>query len=297
MRLKPMDPDQQRRPGALRRIRRILLWAVGGTFAVFVSLATLGWYLDRSVAEKQCREDLTTMQNMVQKARADHTLDENHYPAAQKTLDAMQAACSQHDQDKVRVIALNLVAYLSFASDNANVKPATSLPAGDPKKNPHPVKRYELTATTDIPGNWDSVTGRVYFDVANDCAPQGSSASGRDLPYDFDMRRVGEKTWKGYFYRDFLQDEDYFGKGICHWDAIQAVPVFTVHGSTFIPDVYTPEENLDKVTPNTSLFKRSDFTDQTLKKATINFSSSSQEYTTDPGAFFPITVTIQKAVP
>jgi hypothetical protein len=29
----------------------------------------------------------------------------------------------------------------------------------NPKKNPHPIKRYEVTATTDAPGPWDAVKG------------------------------------------------------------------------------------------------------------------------------------------
>ena len=37
----------------------------------------------------------------------------------------------------------------------------------NPKKNPHPTKRYELTATVDAPGPWDDVNGRVYFDVVS----------------------------------------------------------------------------------------------------------------------------------
>ncbi|WP_225563045.1 hypothetical protein [Rhodanobacter sp. DHG33] len=42
----------------------------------------------------------------------------------------------------------------------------------NPKKNSHPIKRYEITATTDAPGPWDSVKGYIAYEVTNpECVP------------------------------------------------------------------------------------------------------------------------------
>ncbi|MEO8809334.1 MAG: hypothetical protein ABI386_03710 [Rhodanobacter sp.] len=86
----------------------------------------------------------------------------------------------------------------------------------NPKKNPHPVKRYEVIATAHAPGPWDAVSGTVFFDVVNlACTPEdkflGVHAKPRDVAMDFEMARVDEKTWKGHFYRDAMLDEDYYG--------------------------------------------------------------------------------------
>ena len=112
---------------------------------------------------------------------------------------------------------------------------------GDPKnpqKNPHPIRRYEVIATADAPGTWDSVKGYLTYEVANpECTPEDKFLGVHQLPRevgnDIAMTRVDEKTWKGYFYRDFVQDEDYYGLGRCHWDATSLVGVFVVHGETF----------------------------------------------------------------
>jgi len=86
----------------------------------------------------------------------------------------------------------------------------------NPQKNPHPVKRYEVTATADAPGSWDEVSGTAFFDVVSlDCTHEnkflGVHVKPTDIAIEFKMDRVDEKTWKGYFYRDAILDDDYYG--------------------------------------------------------------------------------------
>ncbi|WP_426683655.1 hypothetical protein ABFU84_05520 [Xanthomonas translucens pv. undulosa] len=92
--------------------------------------------------------------------------------------------------------------------------------------NPHPQKRYEVIATSDAPWPWDSIAGYIYYDIINTkCVPMNSFLGQQDVPdtrIDIPMDRVDDHTWKGYFYRDALQDEDYFKLGVCHWDATGA---------------------------------------------------------------------------
>ena len=170
----------------------------------------------------------------------------------------------------------------------------------NPKKNPHPLKRYEVTATADAPGPWDTVKGYISFQVANvQCVPQDSFTGARNIPntdFDFEMTRVDEKTWKGYFYRDFLQDEDYFGQGVCHWDTSGVGAEFITHGMSF-----TSTDLLDvflRKGPQAEYFKKSQYLNHssTLNSALVS-SADTPEVVQHPDAFFPITVTVKEATP
>ena len=108
----------------------------------------------------------------------------------------------------------------------------------NPKKNPHPTKRYELTVTAEAPGPWDSVRGYINYDVVNlDCTRKneflGVHIQPQGVGIDIELTRVDEKTWKGHFFRDYLLDEDYYGLGVCHWDAASVSSLFVVHDKNF----------------------------------------------------------------
>jgi hypothetical protein len=178
-----------------------------------------------------------------------------------------------------------------------------SMSHGDPKNpktNPHPVKRYEVTATTDVPGPWDTVKGYLTFQVANvQCVPQDSFTGARNVPntnFNFEMTRVDEKTWRGYFYRDFLQDEDYFGQGVCHWDTSNVGADFTAHGVSF-----TSSDVLDVFLnkgPQTNYFRKSFYADRSSAVNSVpGFSAINPQVTQQPDAFFPIAVTVKEVSP
>lgn len=170
----------------------------------------------------------------------------------------------------------------------------------DIKLNPHPVQRYELTATVDAPGAFDSAEGYLSYDIANvECVPKDSFEGARNVPSSsraFELTRVDAHTWKGYFYRDLLKDEDYFGLGTCHWDATNAVPVFKVHGASFSPALVV-QDVVGKV-PSTSYFRKSDFYDRSMHGiGAIPHRATEEGVLKEPGAFFPITVTIKATRP
>lgn len=171
----------------------------------------------------------------------------------------------------------------------------------NPKKNPHPVKRYEVTTTTKVTGPWDVVKGRVFFDVTNvECTPEdkflGVHKIPKDVVIDFDMTRVDENTWKGYFYRDSIQDEDYYGLGVCHWDTSSAAAVFVAHGVTF-----TSSDVLDVFLhkgPQTNYFRKSFYEDHSSTVDNVpGFSAINPQVVQHPDAFFPITVIVKEATP
>ena len=174
---------------------------------------------------------------------------------------------------------------------------------GDPKnpeKNPHPVKRYEVTATVDSPGPWDSVTGTIFFEVANvDCVPQDPFTGGRNVPnssYEIEMTRIGEKTWKGSFIMDYLKDEDYYGLGVCHWDATGLVSSFTSRGKAF--NASTLLKSLLHEGTQTMYFKRSDlFGDVSGGDDALISSAESPEVVHHPAGFFAISVGVTEMKP
>lgn len=166
----------------------------------------------------------------------------------------------------------------------------------NPAKNPHPLKRYEVTATVHAPGSWDSVKGYLPLGVVNaECVPEDKLTGGRNVPnkgYDFVMTRVDEKTWKGYFYRDYLKDENYFGLGVCRWDAINVGVVFKAHDATFGTSAV-----LGKAGPQTDYFRKSFYEDRSSSTNHVSaFSSSNPLVIQQPEAFFSITVVVKEAI-
>lgn len=171
----------------------------------------------------------------------------------------------------------------------------------NPKKNPHPVQRYEVTATAEAPGPWDRVKGYISYEVVNPkCTPEnkflGVHIQPQDVGVNIEMTRVDENTWKGYFYRDYMQDEDYYGLGVCHWDATSVGSGFIAHGETFgSGDIL--KVLLDKG-PQKEYFKISEFMDHTLSgDGAWSTSANDPEVARNPALFFPITVAVKETTP
>ena len=92
----------------------------------------------------------------------------------------------------------------------------------DIKLNAHPKMRYEITLTIeDAPGPFDAVEGSAGYQVSNDrCVPLQPVSGARHTPrkhVPIALTRVSDKVYKGELYVDLLQDEDYFGLGLCRW--------------------------------------------------------------------------------
>jgi len=92
----------------------------------------------------------------------------------------------------------------------------------DIKLNPHPKMRYEITLTIEgAPGPFDAVEGSAGYEVENGSCVPLTPFSGATLTPEKDvpmaLSRVSDKVYKGEVYVDLLQDEDYFGLGLCRW--------------------------------------------------------------------------------
>lgn len=113
----------------------------------------------------------------------------------------------------------------------------------DIKLNPNPRMRYEITATvTGAPGGFESVGGSVDYKVTNPASVPLTPITGatvepeKQLPIVFE--RVADGVYKGVVYIDQIQDEDYFGLGVCHWSIVGASVDFHHDQVNFSPAIY-----------------------------------------------------------
>jgi hypothetical protein len=116
----------------------------------------------------------------------------------------------------------------------------------DIKQNAHPTQRYEITLKIEgAPGPFDSVTAKVGYQVANKgCVPLTPFTGATVVPREYvplTLNRIGDNTYKGTFYADRFQDEDYFGLGVCHWELMSAGVEMKVGGMLFNPAIMPSE--------------------------------------------------------
>ena len=88
--------------------------------------------------------------------------------------------------------------------------------------NPHPKQAYRLRIKiNDAPGPLVSMNDTYIRYMARDCSYvinhiEGVTSHPRKY-VDIPLRQVGKNEYEASFYFDAVQDEDYFGEGVCHW--------------------------------------------------------------------------------
>jgi hypothetical protein len=115
----------------------------------------------------------------------------------------------------------------------------------DIKPNPNPTKRYEIAVTIDgAPGSFDSVGAIVQYEVENNqCVPLQAGSGARlapDKSIPLQLTKTGN-VYKSTFYIDQLQDEDYYGLGVCHWSIVGISANLKVRAVTFSSDLFRSE--------------------------------------------------------
>jgi len=137
------------------------------------------------------------------------------------------------------------------------------------KFNPHPTKRYELTVTIkDAPGPFDSMQTYALYDVTDPfCVPTHPGSGATNAPrksVPLTLTKVGENTYTGTFYSDLIQDEDYSGKGICHWK-LSAVSMYLLHDQLTLPPMIS-WENILAGKPQTTYFSGLSYADASTER-------------------------------
>lgn len=178
-----------------------------------------------------------------------------------------------------------------------------SIAQSEIKDIPHPTQQYEVVVTSEAPGPWGSVSGAVFYHVTNDdCVPKLPLEGARQIPNTarkFKLTTTDGKTWKGHFYRQMIEDADYFGLGVCHWDIESVGTGFIVHGGVFGPALVLQ----DMLVPKTykTFFKKSEFSDTGItgdaSEWSASYKESMAEVAKDPDAYFPMTITVREVKP
>jgi len=116
----------------------------------------------------------------------------------------------------------------------------------DIKQNSHPTMRYALTVTVDgAPGPFDAVSGSIDYKVSNDrCVPLTPISGATITPENhaaIALTHVSDHVYTGTIYADLMQDENYYGMGVCHWTAVAAAVAFKIHNVSFSPAISLDE--------------------------------------------------------
>ena len=105
------------------------------------------------------------------------------------------------------------------------------------KLNSAPTQAYEIRLTlanaSDLSSAADGkspftvIEGTVQFDASNGARCGKSNALSGHVPTmsshePFRLSRVSATEYVGTLYADMLQDEDYYGRGVCHWTLTEA---------------------------------------------------------------------------
>jgi hypothetical protein len=171
---------------------------------------------------------------------------------------------------------------------------SSSMKTPDIKQNPHPTKRYEITLTIkDAPGPFDSVTGYMQYEVANEqCAPKDEfSGVHRKPPIQrppIVFTRVRDNVYRGTVYLDLLQDENYHGLGVCHWAVIAAIARLKFHNVTFSPDISA--EAIASQQSSTQYFWKESYLVDSADPRHESGLSRVDAVTKDPEKYFSITL-------
>lgn len=175
------------------------------------------------------------------------------------------------------------------------------------KLNPAPKQAYELVLTVkDAPGPFAIVEGVAQYDVSNyeDCGRviwSTGTASRITSQEPVELRRTGENEYRGMFYLDRMQDQDYYDRGTCHWTLTGVGAMLRATNgeadTRFL--TYVNKERMDAGSPLTLYYPKTAYPRAELA---ANFPASGKE---DPSAYkeelrnalFSSTTTVQKLVP
>jgi hypothetical protein len=130
----------------------------------------------------------------------------------------------RHSPRPLAAIALTLMFMTAGCSPSTQEKDPV-----DFKQNPNPVQAYRITMRLDNPpGPFGSMVALAQYDVTEtECLPPPRENHGHKWPVPtedvpIELARVSDTEYTGIVYVDRMLDEDYYGRGVCHWQLIQA---------------------------------------------------------------------------
>lgn len=171
----------------------------------------------------------------------------------------------------------------------------SSMKNPDIKQNPHPRMRYEITMIIDdAPGSFDSVAAFAGYDIANDrCVPltPGSGATlAPKMSVPLTLTHVSENVYKATVYADLLQDEDYYGRGVCRWKMTAVTSNLQLKKTTITADISLEDVISQKSTAR--YFSNQNFTD--LKLSGVDIGNAERSDFKDSSDTFSVTFTVKE---
>lgn len=149
------------------------------------------------------------------------------------------------------------------------------------RTNPQPKQAYRVTMTiAGAPGPFASMRALAQYDVVNkECLrPPKDNPGGHTSPVPTDdieipLTRISDNEYSGIVYADYMQDEDYNGRGVCRWKLIQ----FRVHmkatggpgEAQLIPSI--PDEKLLAEQPEVVYFNKISYSEHNNEYEPIDF--------------------------
>ncbi|MBO9648881.1 MAG: hypothetical protein J7605_10240 [Variovorax sp.] len=185
------------------------------------------------------------------------------------------------------LISILILAAIATTACGSSMKPS------DIKRNPHPKMRYELTLTIhDAPGPFDSIEGTMQYEVADKrCSPENPISGTWNPPHvnvPFAFNRVADNVYTGTVYLDILEDEDYYGLGVCHWQMTFAIVGMKAKGAEFSPDVSSAKIVTNQ--PETTYFAKEIYKRPTVEGLSTGGVPLSDWIAKQPSKFFSTTL-------
>lgn len=111
----------------------------------------------------------------------------------------------------------------------------------DPKiqLNPNASMQYEITVNIEgLPGHFDKVAAFANYQVSNEgCVPITPISGVKIAPIkqvNLDIVPVSDVKFRISVFADRMLDEDYFGRGTCHWSMVATTFVGTKGRTSFV---------------------------------------------------------------
>mgnify|MGYP003583082720 CR=1 FL=1 len=103
--------------------------------------------------------------------------------------------------------------------------------------NPHPRRAYRITLRiNNAPGEFKYVKGGAQYDVVNEdeCGrihPMTGLPARMTSLESVQLSRISETEYQGIVYADYMQDDDYYGRGVCRWELTGASATLKATGA------------------------------------------------------------------
>jgi hypothetical protein len=104
--------------------------------------------------------------------------------------------------------------------------------------NPNASMRYEILIRIEgAPDTFDSIKAATDYQVTNEsCVPMKPVSGVKVAPtkrIDLDLISIGHGEYRTVVFADRLLDDDYFGKGTCHWSLVASGIIAKKGGTAF----------------------------------------------------------------